>query len=208
MSRFLLGAALMAATAIAGSGGADAQSGQPAPVSGVPPVPKTFSIIGGPLDPETAPQLLTAVVANDSARVHGLLAASESPDESDEYGRTALIYAVMFDNVSIGQMLVSQGANLNIHDQLGKTALHWAAERGSGDMLRLLLDAKAMVDAQDLHGLTPLMNAARDGRAEAVRVLLQYHADPRKYDYTGHDAVDWAANHAAIAQALKDAASR
>jgi uncharacterized protein len=208
MPRLLLRATLMAAAAFAGIAGADAQSGQPAPVTGVTPIPKTFSIIGGPLDPETAPQLLTAVVANDSARVHGLLAANESPDESDEYGRTALIYAVMFNNVAIGQMLVSQGANLNIHDQLGKTALHWAAERGSGAMLRLLLDAKGMVDAQDLHGLTPLMNAARDGRAEAVRVLLQYHADPRKYDYTGHDAADWAGNHAAIAQTLRDAALR
>ena len=68
--------------------------------------------------------------------------------------------------------------------------------------------AKAMVDAQNLQGLTPLMVAASNGRAEMVRLLLQYHADPRKYDYTGHDAVDWAANYAAIARALKGAAAR
>lgn len=208
MSRLRLATALMAATAIAGIGSADAQSGSATPFTGVPTVPKTIPIIGGQLDPDTTPPLLTAVAANDSDRVHGLLAANESPDERDEYGRTALIYAVMFDNVRIGQMLVSQGANVNFHDQLGKTALHWAVERGSGDMLRLLLDAKAMIEAQDLHGLTPLMAAASNGKAEAVRILLQYHADPRKPDYTGHDAVDWAVNHDAIARALKDAASR
>lgn len=208
MSRWLLGTTLGVAAAVAGIGGADAQTGPPLSIAaGVPTVPKTLSIIGGPLDPETSPQLLTAVAANDPDRVHGLLAANESPDESDEYGRTALIYAVMLDNFSIGEMLVSQGADVNIHDQLGKTALHWAAERGSSDMLRLLLDTKAVVEVQDVHGLTPLMDAARNGRVEAVRLLLQFHADPRKNDYTGHDAVDWATN-AAIAQALKDAAAR
>ena len=207
MSRWLLRAALVAATASAGIGGADAQSGSSTPFATVPAPPKSFPLIGQPV-PDTASYLLIAVAANDSVGVHALLAANTSPDESDEYGRTALIYAVMFDNVPIGQILVSDGANLNIHDKLGKTALHWAAERGSSEMLRLLIDAKATVDAQNLQGLTPLMVAASSGRAEMVRLLLQYHADPRKYDYTGHDAVDWAANYAAIARALKVAAAR
>ena len=75
-------------------------------------------------------------------------------------------------------------------------------------MLRMLLDAKAMVDAQNAQGLTPLMVAASNGKVDAVRLLLKYHADPRKCDYAGHDAVDWAANHPTIAQALKVAAAR
>lgn len=206
VSRWLLGAALMAVTASSSIGSADAQLSPPTPFA--PTAPKAFPIIGGQSVPDTAPRLLFAVAANDSVGVQALLDANASPDESDEYGRTALTYAVMFNNVPIGQMLVSHGANLNIHDKLGKTTLHWAAERGSGDMLRLLLDAKAMVDAQDLQGVTPLMVAAGIGRTEAVRLLLQYHADPRKKDYTGRDAVDWAANHSAIVQALKVAAAR
>ncbi len=207
MSRWLLGAALIAATASAGIQAADAQS-QPTPLSTVPTAPKTFPLLGGLSVPDTAPHLLMAVAANDSLGVHALLDGDASPDETDVYGRTALIYAVMFDSVPIGQMLVSHGANLNIHDKLGKTALHWAAERGSNDMLRLLLDAKAAVDAQNLQGLTPLMAAASNGRAETVRLLLRYRADPQKDDYAGHDAVYWAANHAAIAEALKVAAAR
>jgi ankyrin repeat protein len=208
MSRWRLGIVLVAATAGAGIGGAAAQIAPPTPYAVVTPIPKTIPIIGGPTNPGPEPQLLIAVTANDAVGVHALLEGDASPDESDEYGRSALIYAVMSDNISIAQMLVSHGANVNSHDKLGKTALHWAAERGSDDMLRLLLDAKAMVEAQDLHGLTPLMDAAGNGRTDAVRLLLQYHADPKKDDYTGHDAVDWAANHAAIAQALKDAAVR
>ncbi|HXQ50189.1 MAG TPA: ankyrin repeat domain-containing protein [Stellaceae bacterium] len=198
----------MAVAASAGIGSADAQMPPPTPFAVVPTAPKTFPIIGGAPVPDNAPYLLLAIVANDTVGVHALLAANTSPDESDEYGRTALIYAVMFDNVPVGQMLVGDGANPNIRDKLGKTALHWAAERGNSDMLRLLLDAKATVDAQNLQGLTPLMIAASNGKAEAVRLLLQYHADPRINDYTGHDAVDWAVKHPAIAQALKVAAAR
>jgi ankyrin repeat protein len=208
MSRWPLWATLTAATVVASIGGADAQSGSATPFASAPTIPQTIPLIGGVPVPDTAPHLLIAIAANDALGAHALLAANTSPDEIDEYGRTALIYAVIFDNVAIGQMLISHGANFNLHDKLGKTAMHWAAERGSSDMLHLLLDTKAMVDAQDLHGLTPLMGAARNGHVEAVRLLLQYHADPRKNDYTGHDAIDWAGNHAAITKALNVAAAR
>jgi uncharacterized protein len=200
MLRWLVGAALAAVTAGAGIGGADAQISQPSAM--------TLPLVGGALEPDTAPSgVLAAVEASDSVGVHALLAANASPNEIDDYGRTALIYAVMFNNVAIAQMLVGSGANIEIHDKLGKTALHWAVERGNRDMIRLLLDAKAPVDAQNLQGVTPLMVAAGNGSADTVRLLLQFHADPRKNDYTGRDAVDWAAGHAAIAAALKVAAA-
>lgn len=198
----------MVVTASAGITGAAAQSNSPTPFSTVPTAPKTLPLIGGKPVPDTAPHLLSAVAANDSSGVHALLAANVSPDESDEYGRTALVYAVMFDNAPIGQMLVDYGAKLDIRDKLGDTALYWAAARGNSDMLRLLLNAKATVDAPNRQGITPLMVAARNGRTEAVRLLLHYHADPRKNDYTGRDAVDWAENNAAIAQVLRIAAAR
>jgi ankyrin repeat protein len=202
MSRWLYRAALVALMVSLGIASADAQSGPPTPFSTTPSAPKTFPLIGGQPLPDNAPHLLMAVAAKDSVGVATLLDAGTSPDEADEYGRTALIYAVMVDSLPLGQMLVNHGANLNIHDKLGKTALHWAVERGSIDMMRLLLGAKAMVDAQNQQGITPLMVAASKGRAEAVRLLMQFHADPRKNDYTGRDAVDWA-NNAAIVRALK-----
>jgi uncharacterized protein len=208
MSRWLLRAALIAAMASAGIGGADAQSGSSTPYSSIPTPPGSIPIIGGAPVPDDVAHLLYAIATNDAIGAHGLLAAHTSPDESDEYGRTALIYAVMFDNVPIAQALISYGATLNIHDKLGKTALHWAAQRGSIDMLRVLLAANATVDAQNQQGLTPLMIAATVGRADLVRLLLQYHADPLKRDYTGRDAIDWSESHAAIAQTLKVAAAR
>ena len=76
------------------------------------------------------------------------------------------------------------------------------------NVLRVLLQANALVDVQTREGLTPLMLAAKNGRTDAVRRLLQYHADPRKNDYTGRDAVSWAANRVTIVDALKSADAR
>ena len=206
--RWFPGAALVGLAIAASIGRADGQSSSASPFSSVPTPPKTFPLIGAPAVSDDLSQLVIAASASDAAAVSELLDAQTSPDEVEEYGRTALIYTAMNDNAEIAQTLVNRGATLDIRDKLGKTALHWAAERGSINVLRVLLQAKATVDVQSRQGLTPLMLAASNGLAEAVRLLLKYHADPRKNDYTGRDALSWAANHAAIVQALKLAEAR
>jgi ankyrin repeat protein len=71
-----------------------------------------------------------------------------------------------------------------------------------------LLAAKVTVDAQNAQGLTPLMLAASKSRVAAARLLLQFHADPKKEDYTGRDATDWAGGNAMLKQSLKTAAGQ
>ena len=208
MFRWLQGATLVALAIAACIGRTDAQTSSATLFSRIPTAPKTFPLMGTAPPSDDAPQLVIAASANDAAAVIGLLDAQTSPDEVEEYGRTALIYSAINNNAEIAQTLVNRGATLDIRDNLGKTALHWTAERGSINVLRVLLQAKATVDVRNRQGLTPLMLAASNGHAEAVRLLLQYHADPRKNDYTGRDAVSWAMNHAAIVQALKAAEAR
>ena len=208
LCRWFERAALVAVAIGAGMGCAYAQSGSATPFSDIPHAPKTFPIIGASPFPEAGLPLVTAAAANDTDGVSGLLDARINPDEVEIYGRTALIYAAINDNLSMAQALVDHGAKLDLHDKLGKTALHWAAERGSTKVIRLLLDDKASVDVQNREGLTPLMLAAKNGQAQAVRLLLLYHADPKKNDYTGRDALSWAANRVAIVDALRAAEVR
>jgi ankyrin repeat protein len=199
--------ALAAALIGAGASQALAQSSA-TPFSDIPHAPKTFPIVGPSPFAEAGLPLVTAAAANDTNGVAGLLDARVSPNEVETYGRTALIYAAMNDNSTMAQALLGHGAKLDIHDKLGKTALHWAAERGSVNVMRLLLQANAPIDIQTRDGLTPLMLAARNGKTAAVRLLLEHHADPRKNDYTGRDALSWAANRVAIVDALKAAEVR
>jgi len=208
LPHWLRGAAIAALVIGAGVGRAEAQNNSATPFSNIPTAPSTLPVIGGQPAPDLTPHLVIAAAANDTGAVSGLLDAQSSPDEADDYGRTALIYAAMNNNPDMAQLLVNHGAKPNLRDNLGNTALHWAAQRGRVDVMRVLLDAKADVDAQNRQGLTPLMLAASDGQAAAVRVLLHYHADPTKEDYTGRDALSWAADHASIVEALKVAAAR
>jgi uncharacterized protein len=114
-------------------------------------------------------------------------------DEIDSNGgRTALDYAVSFDNVELAHFLLDHRAHVDARDKLGNTALHWAAQLGKLDMMRLLIEAKATIDIQSREGLTPIMEAADQGQVAAVRLLLQNGADPRKQDYSGRDAFGWA----------------
>ncbi len=197
--RWLLGSALVVFAIYASMGCSAAQVSPPVQLRGAPEVPKTIPLLGQAPEGNVA----AAAAADDADAIALLLARGTSPDEADANGRTGLIYAAIDNNVEVAQTLLSHGAKLDIRDTLGKTALHWAAERGSVNVMRLLLTANATVDCQSPQGMTPLMLAASKGQTTAVRLLLQYHADPRKDDYTGRDAMDWVANNAAIKQSLK-----
>ncbi len=197
-----LGAVLVLAMLCGAAPRAEAQYVAPTPLTGIPKVPKTLPLFGqSPLW-----TVATAAAADRTDDVTLLLQQHASPDDPDENGRTGLIYAAINNNVDITQALLNRGAQRDGRDKLGKTALHWAAERGSLDVMKLLLAAKVTVDAQNLQGQTPLMLAASKSKTAAVRLLLQAHADPKKEDYTGRDASDWAAGNAILKQSLKTAA--
>jgi len=50
-----------------------------------------------------------------------------------------------------------------------------------------------VVDAENRSGQTPLMAAARHGNIEIIQALLAHGANPAKTDFTGRDAIGWAA---------------
>jgi ankyrin repeat protein len=129
---------------------------------------------------------------NDLMKVYAMLSEGKSPNDPDDSGNTALIYAAKFSNVTMVQILLQHNADPDHRDQFGNTALHWAAEQGDIDIIRYLIAYRANVDAQNREGLTPLMMAAREGKALATRLLIDNGADPRKEDYTGRDALGWA----------------
>ncbi|HTV89951.1 MAG TPA: ankyrin repeat domain-containing protein [Stellaceae bacterium] len=147
---------------------------------------------------------------NDAAAVRSLLADNHDPNEEDDQGQTGLIIAAKNDNMLIAEMLIKAGAHVDAVDRLGNTSLHYAAERNYADMARLLLDSHAAVDPQNRDGMTPLMLAASHGHFEIVQALLEKGASATKTDYTGRDAVDWAADsdQTAIAQLLRRAEAR
>ena len=148
--------------------------------------------------------------ANDAAAVRKLVGSGHNANEEDDQGRTGLTIAAMNGNLQIAAILIKAGAHIDLKDKLGNTPLHYAAERNHVELAQLLLDLGAAVDPQNRNGMTPLMLAASHGNADIVRALLAKGADPRLTDFTGRDAIGWAADshRSAVTQALRRALAK
>ena len=63
----------------------------------------------------------------DNEKVKRLL-AEVGVDAYDSYLRTALIWATLYDNISLLSWLIDNGANVNHQDRNGCSALHFAGQ--------------------------------------------------------------------------------
>lgn len=152
-----------------------------------------------------------AAERNDVAAVRSLLSSGNNPNQVEEDSqRTGLQWAAINGNLQILAILIKAGVRIGDRDKLGNTALHYAAEHNQLEALKLLLDVGAAIDDQNHDGMTPLMIGARNGEVEIVRTLLARGANPNKSDYTGRDAVGWAAegHRPAVVEAIRSAAAR
>lgn len=148
-----------------------------------------------------------AAANNDAYAVQQKIAADGNPNEVDDNGRSALQIAAINGNLQIAAIVIKAGAKLDYKDPLGDTALFYAADRNQLEMAKLLIDLGARVDVENKRGMTPLMAAASRGNLDLVKTLLDKGADPRRTDFTGRDAANWAleGHRPAVAQALKRA---
>jgi ankyrin repeat protein len=174
-------------------------------VLGAPIVHADFNFFGDYYN-----NIARAAADNDIPRVRELVSQGRNVNEVDENARTGLHAAAINGNLAIAAILIKAGAKLDIPDNLGNVPTHYAAERNQIETLRLLLDAGAAVDPQNKNGMTPLMLGASKGEIDVVRLLLARGANPNKSDFTGRDALGWAADghRPAVIQALKDAATK
>jgi uncharacterized protein len=149
--------------------------------------------------------LAGAAAANKTEDVQEMVRRGDNPNFTDSAGRTPLGYAAALGNAAMVKLLLDSRARVDYRDGFGRIALHWAAEAGQAESIRLLLQAKSPVDATARQGITPLMVAAGANKAEAVKLLLAAGADPKKQDFTGRDALGWAAGKPAALRMLQAA---
>ena len=60
----------------------------------------------------------------------------------DRHGRTALMYAAHYDNLSVSKFLIDNGADVTILDNDNKNALYWASMHRNLNIMNLLNVAK------------------------------------------------------------------
>ena len=138
-----------------------------------------------------------AVQANDIAGTFEMLASGshDGLDEADGDHYTPLHLAAGFGYHHIAEMLLDEGARVDIGDENGETPLHLAAHVGHTDVVQLLLDRGAPVDAASNAGYRPLHLAAEQGQVAAAELLLTRGADVAATTYEGTTPLHWAAHH-------------
>jgi len=116
----------------------------------------------GPMTPCTP--FLDAVLEDNLDLVRKHVEAGTDPNMffvwtgSDYAGASALHLAVSLGNREITELLLENGADIDIkaRDQYEGTPLHWAAYLGQKEMVELLVEAGADINAPDVNGYTPL----------------------------------------------------
>ena len=77
-------------------------------------------------------------------------------EANDRGGKTALLHAAENGQDTVVQLLLNQGAAIEVQENDGRTPLSYAAEHGYKHIVQLLLAQNANVDTEDNAGMTPL----------------------------------------------------
>ena len=136
-----------------GDPGAVLGNGQAAPGAGAAAPP--------PAEPIEVNDVLDAARAGDLEAIEDFAAIGQDK-KVDEAGRTALHYAVAYNQGAAASALLKAGAAVDVPDMMGNTALIFAAGYGRGSAVRALLAAGAAGGARNKDG----QNAAEIIRAE------------------------------------------
>ncbi|GIY84975.1 ankyrin-1 [Caerostris darwini] len=87
-------------------------------------------------------------------------------------GWSPLLYACDSGKSLVVQLLLQNGARVDVFDIEGRAGLHLAAEHGHADVIEILLNHKAFVNVRTKRGMTPLHHAAAQGHTNVVKLLV------------------------------------
>jgi ankyrin repeat protein len=124
-----------------------------------------------------------------------LLAQGVNVNTKDEFGYTALHYAISRKNKTIAMILLEHGADVTIQDDDGATPLDYAAEYNLYVVAEAILkkDPQAL-NIEDKHGNQPLWTATFNakGNYEMIKQFMNFAPDVNHKNKHGKSPLDFA----------------
>jgi len=108
------------------------------------------------------------------------------PDPFHRDGHTALGLAAVRRHQAIVELLLDNGADINLPDKNGHTALYMTAVAGTKSMAELLIQRGAQLNIRNKAGVTPLHIAAYNGYKDIVELLVENGDDINIKDNNGY----------------------
>ena len=149
----------------------------------------------------TATPLHEAVLSGDAARVQALITPNLKINERDSSGVAAIHLAVLESNIELIEILINNGADVNIAVNSSRTEsrfhahlheftplhiaanFHFTANLNSFEMAGLLIANGADVNQKSDDGQSPLHIAVRGGNDRLVELLIANGADVNAKDF-------------------------
>lgn len=110
----------------------------------------------------------------------------------DENQTTVLHQSIAEGRITLTQLLLDHGADVNAVNAEGNTPLHWAIGEEQQQIAELLLNRGANVEAEDIKSRVALHWAVREHNPGLVRLLLSRDADIQSVDQKGNNPFHWA----------------
>lgn len=117
--------------------------------------------------------LLDVASRGDYLGVRSALRNGQAINQTDSYGKTALMLAAEKGYERVVQELLYERATIDLRDKKGNTALIFAASKGHSNIVRTLLREGANSNAQNDNGDTAFTLAASEGRERIVQEFLR-----------------------------------
>ena len=125
------------------------------------------------------PLMLACSVQNEEARkkiLQMVLRKGANVNAQDNSGQTALMKAVILNDIDTTVTLLEAHSDISLEDSDGNNALCHAARLGYEEILQRLVRefkrSKVSVDRKNMHGLTPLLLACQEGHLICARILV------------------------------------
>ena len=106
--------------------------------------------------------------------IKNLLKTKVNINALDSEGLSPLHLAVIEGNIAVTNLLIDEGANIEIKDSQWKSSpLLYACQNGRLKIVKLLLEKGAAINAKSYEGSCDIHFAAQSGKNELIDLLLQ-----------------------------------